>query len=75
MKGVVLAIGQLDAEEDDGEALVLWSRCYACGHRLAYSASACPQCDVAFDDRSAPEVFPEACECRRCRAARSEASS
>lgn len=74
MKGVVVELGG-EVDEDDEEAFVVWSRCYGCGHRLAYAASACPQCNADFDDRQPPEPFPEDCECRRCVAARAGAPS
>ena len=47
-----------------------WSRCYACGHRLALASTGCPQCGEDFDGRKMPRKFPERCECERCTAAR-----
>jgi uncharacterized OB-fold protein len=44
----------------------LWHKCYECGHALAFSASACPQCGEEFDGRATPEEFPDECECPRC---------
>jgi uncharacterized OB-fold protein len=41
-------------------------RCYACGHRLAFHASACPQCGEAFDGRENPKKYPATCSCERC---------
>lgn len=52
---------------DDG--VWLRERCYSCGHRLRFEASACPQCGEEFDGREI-EVFPDACDCRRCAEAR-----
>lgn len=48
----------------------LRSRCYTCGHRLAFDSTACPQCREEFDGRKAPKKFPERCECDRCAKAR-----
>jgi uncharacterized OB-fold protein len=48
----------------------LWSRCYKCGHRLALSSNACPQCSESFDGRKMPKRWPEKCDCERCEAAR-----
>lgn len=48
----------------------LWSRCYACGHRLALDSTACPQCGEEFDGRHPPFIWPENCECERCSDAR-----
>jgi hypothetical protein len=48
----------------------LWERCYSCGHRLALSSTACPQCGEYFDGRDDPKRWPEQCDCERCRNAR-----
>ena len=48
----------------------LWSRCYACGHRLAYDSNGCPQCGEEFDGRKQPRKWPETCDCPRCELAR-----
>ena len=54
--------------KDDGA--YLWSRCYGCGHRLAFSSDSCPQCGIYFDGRRIPRKFPERCGCERCEDAR-----
>ncbi len=51
---------------DAGCGFWLRLRCYACGHRLRFEASGCPQCGETFDGREDPAEFPEACECKRC---------
>jgi hypothetical protein len=48
----------------------LWSRCYACGHRLRFASNGCPQCGEMFDGRKQPKKFPEKCDCERCRGER-----
>lgn len=48
----------------------LWSRCYACGHRLRFSSTGCPQCGEEFDGRKQPKRWPEKCDCERCVKAR-----
>lgn len=53
-------------QEDDGW---LRDRCYSCGHRLAFAASACPQCGEEFDGRENPKKWPEKCSCARCKGA------
>ena len=55
---------------DEDIAGWLWARCYACGHQLAFAASACPQCRQVFDGRKAPKRWPDRCECKRCEDAR-----
>lgn len=50
----------------------LRERCYACGHILAFAATACPQCNEAFDDRRNPKRWPTVCDCSRCVAARGD---
>lgn len=50
-----------------------WNRCYACGHRLAFEANACPQCGEYFDGRRLPVPFPDSCLCDRCLKARAAA--
>jgi len=55
-------------EHDD--ASYLWERCYACGHRLRFASTGCPQCGVTFDGREDPEIWPEQCGCPRCTEAR-----
>jgi hypothetical protein len=44
----------------------LWSRCYQCGHRLAFASTGCPQCGIDFDGRKMPKRWPEKCDCERC---------
>lgn len=44
----------------------LWSRCYACGHKLRFSSSDCPQCGEMFDGRKMPKRWPAKCKCERC---------
>jgi hypothetical protein len=53
----------------------LWSRCYACGHRLRFPSTGCPQCGEDFDGRKMPKKWPEKCECERCEAAQAQANS
>jgi hypothetical protein len=45
-------------------------RCTTCGHRLAFDASSCPQCNARFDGQPDPKVWPETCVCARCTAGR-----
>jgi hypothetical protein len=52
--------------KEGGDWMWLWQRCYACGHRLRCSASACPQCGESFDGRDEPTTWPEQCRCERC---------
>lgn len=59
--------------KDDGS--YLWERCYACGHRLAFSSTACPQCGIDFDGRKDPKRWPEKCDCDRCKVAREYAKA
>lgn len=51
----------------------LWSRCYACGHRLRFDSTGCPQCGEDFDGRNNPRKWPEKCDCERCTAPRAGA--
>lgn len=44
----------------------LRERCYACGHQLAFAATACPQCSEQFDGREEPRKYPALCQCKRC---------
>ncbi len=55
---------------DNDDGCYLWDRCYACGHRLRFSSSGCPQCGTTFDGREDPKTWPEDCNCARCIAAR-----
>lgn len=48
----------------------LWDRCYACGHRLRFASTACPQCGEEFNGRDDPKTWPERCGCVRCAEAR-----
>lgn len=50
----------------------LWHRCYACGHRLRFASTVCPQCGEEFDGRRQPRKgqWPERCDCDRCVLAR-----
>lgn len=50
----------------------LWERCYACGHRLRFASTGCPQCGEDFDGRRQPGKgkWPETCDCERCQLAR-----
>lgn len=66
----VAELQRLAGEPSEEETLAVWFRCFACGHRLAYAATRCPQCETELDDRDPPSVFPERCTCRRCCAAR-----
>lgn len=56
------------ARPDAEERLYFRDRCNYCGHRLAFAASACPECWKVFDGREDPETWPENCECERCAA-------
>ena len=47
----------------------LRSQCYACGHRLRFDSTGCPQCGEEFHGR-AVKRYPEKCECDRCTMAR-----
>jgi hypothetical protein len=60
------------SEQDDEIAGYLRERCDACGHRLAFAATACPQCREPFDGRKAPKTWPDRCACKRCESARKE---
>lgn len=66
--------GGLDEDEGEEKGDYLWHRCYRCGHRLAYAASMCPQCEESFDDRAEPSEWPDRCQCLRCTRARNEKS-
>ena len=55
---------------DDGA--YLWERCYACGHRLRFASTGCPQCGEQFDGRKDPKRWPEKCDCARCSEARTK---
>jgi predicted amidophosphoribosyltransferase len=49
----------------------LLKRCYACGHRLAYSATHCPQCGGEFASMPVQRrPYPDKCQCGRCAAVR-----
>lgn len=54
-----------EPDEDDAGCW-LRDQCYACGHLLAFAASACPQCGEQFDGRDDPAEFPDLCRCKRC---------
>lgn len=56
------------AKDTDGSWL--WQRCYACGHRLRFASTGCPQCGENFDGRTMPKRWPEHCDCERCEDAR-----
>jgi hypothetical protein len=62
------------APEDDEGGFWLRERCYKCGHRLAFAASACPQCGIEFAHGDDPKRWPDRCECKRCDAARKAVS-
>lgn len=47
-----------------------WLRfqCYACGHRLRFASTGCPQCGEDFHGRKVK--IKDTCECERCVKAR-----
>jgi predicted amidophosphoribosyltransferase len=60
----------MSRKKDDG-GVALRVRCYSCGHRMAFFASACPQCGIEFDDdKKDPKRWPDNCQCKRCTEAR-----
>lgn len=70
---------QAEADRDAARKLceddMTWmhdERCSACGHRLRFSASHCPQCRApGVPDWKLPKELPDICECERCVDARS----
>ena len=46
----------------------LRSQCYACGHRLRFESTACPQCGEEFQGLKVK--MRDTCDCERCDAAR-----
>jgi predicted RNA-binding Zn-ribbon protein involved in translation (DUF1610 family) len=49
----------------------LMDRCHACGHRLRFASTGCPQCGAdSIAPWFTPSEFPELCECERCQKAR-----
>ena len=66
------------AEKDRDEARgycddLCWmmDRCHACGHRLRFEASGCPQCRAkAVAPWNEPKEMPDTCKCDRCAIAR-----
>lgn len=51
------------------EDVMLWGRCYKCGHWLLFMATGCPQCGEHFDARKQPKRWPTKCQCERCASA------
>lgn len=66
------------AERDRDEARgycddLCWmmDRCHACGHRLRFEATGCPQCLAkAVAPWNEPKEMPDTCKCDRCAIAR-----
>lgn len=81
--GRLWAVGglPLGMTKDEAEAVVdaineiawLMDRCHACGHRLSFASTGCPQCGAdSIAPWFEPSEFPELCECERCQKAREE---
>jgi hypothetical protein len=49
----------------------LRGQCYACGHRLRFASSGCPQCGEHFHGHDVP--VNDVCDCARCIPARQDA--
>lgn len=61
-------IGPQPPDDADERGGWLRDQCYACGHRLRFASTGCPQCSEEFHGRDVP--VNDVCECPRCVAAR-----